>query len=360
MGPVGKPPNKAIGLTPMNQPQSSEILRIQGGSRLHFGLFSTRIEQGPGGERVYGGLGMMIDGPSWEISAQRASLWSIEGQGCDRFGSLIRMLGADQAAFCPIAFRILRGLPEHSGLGSGTQMALGLTQLASSLSGHQMALDALCRVSNRGLRSAIGSHGFEKGGFLVDAGHLLGENTPPNPMASLGQMLLRIPFPTQWPIVLCRRTTAPGLSGNKEWKVFEALMKPNPSNVEAIRRDRLCKLALLGVLPALQSVDWQSFGEAIGDFNRLAGEPFALWQGGDHREGSEDWFGFCRENGIMGVGQSSWGPTLFAICQNQDQADFLVQAWVAKGFGTAQEIQCTQSRNSGAILEKSAPPIHSF
>ena len=80
----------------MNQAETGETYRIQGGSRLHFGLFSTRVEQGPGGERVYGGLGMMVESPSWEISAQRSPEWSLEGEGCDRFAGLVKMLGADR------------------------------------------------------------------------------------------------------------------------------------------------------------------------------------------------------------------------------------------------------------------------
>lgn len=344
----------------MNQAETGETYRIQGGSRLHFGLFSTRVEQGPGGERVYGGLGMMIDSPCWEISAQRAPGWSIEGQGSDRFSGLLKRLGAENSELAPVAFQISKGLPEHLGLGSGTQMALGLSQLACSLSGKQLDIAALCRLSGRGLRSAIGSHGFVQGGFLVDAGHLVNENTDSPSVEPLGQLLSRMAFPSEWSIVLCRRATTAGLSGNKEKKVFEALSKPNPSNLEALRRDRLCKLALLGVIPALLSLDWENFGEALGDFNRLAGEPFALWQGGDHREGSEGWFDFCRENGIKGVGQSSWGPTLFALCQNQDQANFLIQAWVAKGFGTAQEIHQTLGRNQGAFLERNAPLLQPF
>ncbi len=344
----------------MTQPNSSEIFRIQGGSRLHFGLFSTRAEQGPGGERVFGGLGMMVESPCWEILAKRAPAWSLVGPGSDRFADLLKKLGAENSNLAPVAFQMAKGLPEHLGLGSGTQMALGLSQIACALSGKPLAIDALCQLSGRGLRSAIGSHGFEQGGFLVDAGHLVGENSASNAGEPLGQLLSRIPFPSDWPIVLCRRAGSAGLSGPKEKKVFEALSKPNSSNLEAIRRDRLCKLALLGILPALQSLDWQCFGEALGDFNRLAGEPFALWQGGDHREGSEGWFGFCRENGVKGVGQSSWGPTLFAICPNLDQANFLIKAWLARGFGTAQEIYCTHSRNQGAVLERNVALLQPF
>ena len=335
--------------------------KISGGSRLHFGLFSTRMDNEPGGNRVYGGLGMMVDSPSWEIYGESSTKWSIEGEGQERFGYLLDSLSKAFAGSTPVAFQIRTTLPAHLGLGSGTQMALAFAQLALCLNKtpENHVIDSselvgkLCRMTGRGLRSAIGSHGFVRGGFLVDGGQKkkTNENNPGNDL-EIGQLLARLDFPPEWPIVICRRTDRAGLSGNKEKKVFETLNRLNQANLESIRRDRLCRLALLGVLPSLLDSDWRRFGESLGDFNRLAGEPFALWQGGDHLEGTEGWLGFCRENRIYGVGQSSWGPSLFAICQDLDQAKFLVRNWFSKGFGPREGIQICKSCNQGAAFHQ--------
>ena len=42
---------------------------------------------------------------------------------------------------------------------------------------------------------------------------------------------------------------------------------------------RFCRLVLLGMLPALVERDFDSFGEALYDFNRRVGEMFRPWQG---------------------------------------------------------------------------------
>ena len=340
--------------------------KIHGGSRLHFGLFSTRRDNEAGGDRVYGGLGMMLDSPNWEICGQSSSMWSIEGDGSDRYRELLEKLGSSELGLSPVAFRITKSLPAHLGLGSGTQMALGLARLALFLSGNlqnsigqceeivdgKAMVGRLCQLTGRGLRSAIGSHGFVHGGFLVDGGHkTIDKEKKKQNGPDLGQLLARLDFPNNWPVVVCRRTDHAGLSGTKEKKVFESLNRPNQPNLESIRRDRLCRLALLGVLPSLKEGDWMGFGESLGDFNRLAGEPFALWQGGDHLEGTEGWLGFCRKNRIHGVGQSSWGPSLFAVCEDMDQANFLVHNWSAKGFGPPEGIRITKGANFGASVE---------
>lgn len=336
----------------------NSAFKIRGGSRLHFGLFSTRPDNESGGNRVYGGLGMMVDSPSWEICGEPSKSWSIEGEDKDRFGDLLKRLDNPSLGLMPVSFRITRALPAHLGLGSGTQMALGLARLALLINkpsdqelGNGLGLvDKLCHLTGRGMRSAIGSHGFFHGGFLVDVGHKgYGKENKFEDGQGLGQLLTRLDFPSEWPVVICRRTDQAGLSGTKEKKVFETLNRPNQPNLESIRRDRLCRLALLGVLPSLLEGDWRGFGESLGDFNRLAGEPFALWQGGDHLEGTEGWLGYCRENRICGVGQSSWGPSLFAVCEDGDQANFLVRNWSSKGFGSPEGIQITIGANQGAV-----------
>jgi beta-RFAP synthase len=344
----------------MTESRQYSVAKIQGGSRLHFGLFSTRRETESGGTRIYGGLGMMLDSPGWEICGESSTNWSVEGDGQDRFQELLARLATSVLGLSPVAFQIKRSLPAHLGLGSGTQMALGLARLALFLSGkpdHEIgnSLDLvakLCQLTGRGLRSAIGSHGFVHGGFLVDVGHKSFENeNKTDAVQDVGQLLARLDFPPNWPVVVCRRNDHAGLSGTREKKVFETLNRPNQPNLESIRRDRLCRLALLGVLPSLKDRDWKGFGESLGDFNRLAGEPFALWQGGDHLEGTEGWLGFCRNNGIAGVGQSSWGPSLFAVCEDMDQAKFLVHHWFSKGFGPPEGIQITTGSNHGATVE---------
>ena len=84
----------------------------------------------------------------------------------------------------------------------------------------------------------------------------------------------------------------------------------------------LCRLVLLGMLPALAEHDLEAFGEALYDFNCRAGEPFAPVQGGVYAGPRiAEVVAFVRQQGVRGVGQSSWGPTVFAVTEDEAGAE---------------------------------------
>ena len=71
---------------------------------------------------------------------------------------------------------------------------------------------------------------------------------------------------------------------------------------------------LTALLPALAIEDVEAFGAAIYELNARAGDAFAAAQGGRYAGPTvAALIGRLRAAGIKGVGQSSWGPTVFAI-----------------------------------------------
>jgi predicted sugar kinase len=70
----------------------------------------------------------------------------------------------------------------------------------------------------------------------------------------------------------------------------------------------------MGLLPAIVEGDLATFSESLYDFNRRAGELFSPVQGGIYAHPRiEGIVKFIRSAGTRAVGQSSWGPTVFAI-----------------------------------------------
>jgi predicted sugar kinase len=57
-----------------------------------------------------------------------------------------------------------------------------------------------------------------------------------------------------------------------------------------------------------------------------------------------------REMGAVGVGQSSWGPTVFAMCRDADEAEHLAAKARAR-FSRATDVTVTAANNTGARLE---------
>ena len=221
---------------------------------------------------------------------------------------------------------------EHTGLGVGTQLALAVAKAVSVATGSRdlTALELASRVG-RGERSAIGIHGFDRGGLLVEGGKCAGEAISP--------LIEQVEFPAAWRIVLL---TPPGAvwHGDRERAAFATA---TPGEPDALRR-----IVENEILPAAQASDLNAFGDAVYEFNRRAGEPFAIAQGGAYASPAiAELIAELRQIGIRGVGQSSWGPTVFAIVPDSDTALSLVLRYRSR-------LPLTVSRTSkGHRVEKS-------
>jgi predicted sugar kinase len=91
------------------------------------------------------------------------------------------------------------------------------------------------------------------------------------------------------------------------------------------------------------------FGEALFDFNARAPGAFAAVQGGVYSSPVvAEMVRLCRGLGMRGVGQSSWGPSVFAVTE-ADRAEELARV-VQQRFGPA-SIVLTRACNHGASVE---------
>ncbi len=107
-------------------------------------------------------------------------------------------------------------------------------------------------------------------------------------------------------------------------------------------------------MPAAASGNFAEFSESLYRYGFQAGMLFAKRQGGPYagRRAAElvEW---VRGEGIRGVGQSSWGPTIFAVLPDAESAaDFAVR--VEKRFSAAPlSIVVAAPANHGARIDAS-------
>jgi predicted sugar kinase len=103
------------------------------------------------------------------------------------------------------------------------------------------------------------------------------------------------------------------------------------------------------LVPALQRRDFEAFSDSVYRFGYRAGNCFAPVQGGPYNGPRiarliEE----IRTLGFRGVGQSSWGPTVFCLAENPDSAESLSRhlrsAHGAQGLG----VSITAPSNHGA------------
>lgn len=318
---------------------------VSTGARLHFGL----LAHAPQAKRQFGGVGLMVESPGFDLTAEvcdnrcGADIYSGPEVWRQRVLDVVqRCRGLATSIVPPYQWSLSGTIDHHVGLGSGTQLALAVAHAYSRLKGAD-GLDSteLARRAGRGLRSALGIHGFLEGGLLVEGGKRSTEHVAP--------AVARVAWPEDWKLLLIRPRNVRGLCGAAE---IEAFAKLDPM-LEAVSA-KLCQLTLLELLPAVLEHDFDAGSEAVFQFGRLVGEYFAPAQGGTYFTPQiRSLVAYLRDQGIRGVGQSSWGPTAFVMCPDNRSAEHLQGDLSGKEWSDC-EILCTSAKNEGAKVEVSA------
>jgi beta-RFAP synthase len=245
-----------------------------------------------------------------------------------------------QPPACTIEVRQI--IPPHCGLGSGTQLAMAVAQVLALFSADGQAdATTLARRVARGKRSAVGIHGFARGGFLVDGGKSSEDE--------IGRLVARADVPGDWRFLLVAPvgSSGIGLSGQEEVDVLERLPEMPLSLTE-----RLCRLALLEMLPALGAADIERFGEAMFEFGRLVGDYFRPVQGDAYADPRmAELVHWLRGQGVRGVAQTSWGPTIAVCCSDGERAKSLLEQILADSRWRHCQAQIASPLNTGAAIQ---------
>jgi beta-ribofuranosylaminobenzene 5'-phosphate synthase len=365
----------------------SATILISTGARLHFGFFahaggSVRLRLGA---LNYGGIGLMIDSPGFVLAASgdvhenldpprlatgqergesglyevacnlknaRAAesdpfagppveAWQELGARALKFIRLYRTRSTGDRPLRYCNLELWSAVPSHRGLGAGTQLGMAVAKALSLLAGDSdVELLTLAHRVGRGARSAIGIHGFGCGGFLVDAGKECDE--------LIGRLEARVDVPADWRFLLINPPdAAAGLSGKEESAALSQLPATSNEMTERLRR-----LALTEMLPALTSSDCDRFGEAVFEFGRTVGNYFGPIQGGIYSTPqSAELVEWIRREGFRGVAQTSWGPTLAVCCADRTSAQSLREKLEADPRWRACATHVAAALNSGARIQ---------
>jgi len=334
---------------------SRASVSLRAPARLHLGFLDPNASLG----RRFGSLGLVIDGYETEIEisaaapgAQRVSASGTAEQGeTARAQEWLSQLQRHSGLDAPLHLRLLRVLPPHAGFGSGTQLALAIGRAFAQWHGLDVATAELAQWLGRGRRSGIGIAGFDQGGLLVDGGP--GADGAPAPL------LARIALPAAWRVLVIQDSAQKGLSGAEERRRIEAL--PPLSREQAAD---ICHQVLMRVLPGAAGAEFAPFAAGVSHIQRVLGEHFAPAQGGQAFASAAvgqvmAWIATAAPDAA--IGQSSWGPTAFAILPSQASAQALVDALQATPLRVPSLVlRIVAGRNSGALLTDRRPtaPTH--
>lgn len=315
----------------------SPLLEVAAPSRLHFGLLSFGRPEG----RKFGGAGAMLESPGLLLRFFDSDELQAHGPLADRVLQFARCFAARRQLTDPPAYRIEVALAPrpHTGLGVGTSLGMAVAAGLSTLLHVPLpSAGELAHSVGRGKRSAVGVYGFLRGGLIVEAGKLLDETLAP--------LVARVELPATWRFAIMCPRNEDGLCGDAESEAFRHL-PPVPSEVTR----SLWRELMTGMIPAARRREFDQFSESLYRYGHQAGQCFAALQGGTFATPElARLVERIRGLGVRGVGQSSWGPTIFALLPDEAAGQQFAAQLRREPHTSDLEISLTTANNTGVRI----------
>jgi beta-ribofuranosylaminobenzene 5'-phosphate synthase len=308
-------------------------VRVEAPARLHMGM----LDVAGGSTRRFGGLGVALSRPAAVVEASPSDDLTADGPDAERALAVARRSREALGVAGGARVRVLKAIPPHVGLGSGTKLSLAVTSALAALAGQTPEPRAIASAAGRGARSAVGLWTFVLGGLVVEGGVRPGVEQP-------APLLARHPMPDDWRCVLVIPQAEPGLSGRAEEEAFGRL-RP-----DADRAALIAQLVLTSLLPGLAEGDLAEFGAALTRVQRLVGESFASVQGGVFHPRAGALVDRLLRLGAAGAGQSSWGPAVYGIVGDAQAGRDLARGMETELAGGGR-VEVVRFDNRGARVE---------
>ena len=274
-------------------------------SRLHLGFMDLNGNLG----RRYGSIGVTLSDPCTEITVSRNHQLNIQNASCElekKISKYVKNFSEHFQTDSNVSICLHNSIPEHKGLGSGSQLALAIATALANLNGLKTTVRDLSKIMGRGQRSSIGIQSFQRGGLIIDSGKELDMNGIPG--VEPPETLFRLDFPDNWKFVIVVPDEKQGLSGDQE-KMAIGKLRPSKGISE-----KICRLVMMQLLPSFLSRDIEKFGSALSSIDHLTGLFFKPVQGGIYSEKlSYKLTDHLLDSGAYGTGQSSWGPAIYGL-----------------------------------------------
>lgn len=322
---------------PDHPPATERLVEVEAPARLHLGFLDPAGSLG----RPFGSLGLTVDAPQTRLSLRLARRGEhgpvsadpgVPAAEIERAARHLQTMQQRTALHIPLHLHLLETLPAHAGLGSGTQLALAVGRAFCRWHGLDMPGATLAAWLGRGLRSGVGIAGFDAGGLLLDGGPLADGAPAP--------LLARIALPADWRVLVVTDPTTRGLSGDAERAALARL--PPMSREQAAS---ICHETLMRLLPGCAGAGFAVAAAGLTAIQDVLGQHFAPAQDGEpytspavghlmrwlrvaaaqRAEGPD-----ADEPGA-GIGQTSWGPSAFALLPSHARAESLMAAAQAAG-----------------------------
>lgn len=272
---------------------------VRTSSRLHFAMLDLRGDLG----RKFGSLGVAIDNPSIQLTVEPSDSLFVEGSRTSRALYFAEKILENYRCEGSVHIKIDTDIPEHSGFGSGTQLALAIGMAISKIYDLGCTEEEISIKLGRSQRSGIGTYAFKHGGFIVDGGHRIGE------IKGIPPLLFHSPVPDEWRFIIGLPEVDTTLSGDKENKAFMKVESPPTSLVAEATH-----IVLMQMMPAIIEENIEVFGASMTRLDSIFGGYWEKIQGGRYSHPLiKDGVDLLFKAGAHGIGQSSWGPAFYGL-----------------------------------------------
>jgi len=239
---------------------------------------------------------------------------------------------------------ILSMIPRHCGFGSTTQLALSIGRAVTKAYGIDTDVVDLAKALKR--TSTGGLYTFQHGGFVVAGGLKIerGELIFNRKQVLFPPLICRYDFPDEWRFLVIKPHMVPkSPNGNVEEEAFKKLHSERPPL--ALTYEAYFTL-MAQLIPSILEQNAKSFGEALTKIQLLVGQMYQPVQGNVFNPASAWIIPILRRNKALGIGQSSWGPIVYAFIENEDKGKDLMDAIRTELKGRA-DVSLVKADNSG-------------
>ncbi len=318
-------------------------LTVKTGSRLHFGLILSADKSC----WHFGGAGLMVRRPGWTVDLRRepssGDVISGSPEAVSRSEVVLKRL-REITDIPGVHIHIRTEVPFHTGLGSGTQLALAVASGVRTLFQIPLASSSfdLSRLAGRAERSAIGTGGFELGGFLIDRG--AGESA---------DRVSRVMVPQEWRFILVRPEAGKGISGPAEQAYFG---KQNFMPADLV--SELVSILSGQIDSAILNRDFDRFAALLERYGDLAGRFYAHEQGDIFSDPAmRKLVDQLHQCGTIGAAQSSWGPGICIPARSDSHCREILTQIPDEIDGRRLMTTITEAMNHGATHAWPAPEL---
>ena len=312
-----------------------KIITVDSPARIHLGFLETNKNT----DRKFGSIGLAISGFKniFKIEFSKNKEIICNNKILERKVHKIFEIFSKKKKIKNCKITINQNIPFHKGLGSGTQHTLSVGFLISELNSLNMSVEQISELLNRGKRSGIGIEVFKNGGLVIDVGKKKKSDALP-------LKIFDYKWPKQWKIILIQDEGFFGLHGKNENKEFLKIKK-------SFAQEN-CHITMMQIIPGIIENDFESFTRGVSVIQRNMSKVFYGKSSLYASNNVAKIFNYLNINGYSGFGQSSWGPTGFVFCKDNEASINLskdIQNFIELKKIKGINLRIVEGRNKGKI-----------